>query len=143
MIAAIALLLVCQLSGEVLVRLLELPLPGPVAGLVLLAAGLGIRHAVRRRQSAPDTTGEGPGNPVPAEVHGVAHGILRHLSLLFVPAAVGIVQQADLLRTHGLGLTAALAVSTLAAMVVTALVFRGLSRWSNGAASPQREGDRP
>ena len=36
MIAAITGLLFCQLLGEVLVRALLLPLPGPVAGLGLL-----------------------------------------------------------------------------------------------------------
>ena len=36
MLAALATLLVCQLAGEVIVRALSLPLPGPVVGMALL-----------------------------------------------------------------------------------------------------------
>lgn len=116
MIAAVALLLVCQLAGEVLVRLLSLPLPGPVVGLVLLAVGLGLRRRI------------------PDQVHDAAHGILRNLSLMFVPAAVGIVGQGEVLAAHGWALAAALVVSTLAAMAVAALVFKWASaRFSTGA----------
>lgn len=114
MIPAIALLLICQLAGEAVVRLLEIPLPGPVVGLVLLALGL---LAWRKMAGATSSTVSKP-------IHDAAHGILRNLSLLFVPAAVGIVQQADVLATHGVALIAALVVSTVAAMVVTALTFK-------------------
>jgi putative effector of murein hydrolase LrgA (UPF0299 family) len=40
MIVALTLLLTCQLVGEALARLLALPVPGPVIGLVLLFLGL-------------------------------------------------------------------------------------------------------
>ena len=36
MIASLSLILLCQLAGEVIVRGLGLPMPGPVVGLVLL-----------------------------------------------------------------------------------------------------------
>ena len=36
-------LLVCQLAGEVIARLLQLPLPGPVLGMVILFVGLVVR----------------------------------------------------------------------------------------------------
>ena len=36
MLAALATLLVCQLAGEVIVRALAMPLPGPVVGMALL-----------------------------------------------------------------------------------------------------------
>ena len=44
MLAALATLLVCQLAGEVIVRALSLPLPGPVLGMALLfvPAGVGV-----------------------------------------------------------------------------------------------------
>ncbi len=119
MIPAISLLLLCQLAGEALVRLLDLPLPGPVAGLVLLALGLvGWRNRPRRAASRQSADG------IPKPVHDTAHAILRNLSLLFVPAAVGIVQQADVLVAHGVALVAALVVSTIAAMAVAALTFK-------------------
>ncbi len=53
-----------------------------------------------------------------------AHGILRTLALLFVPAAVGVVQYGPLLAEHGIALVVILVVSTALAMAVTALVFR-------------------
>jgi holin-like protein len=40
MIEAFALLLLCQLAGEILSLGLGLPMPGPVIGLLLLFAGL-------------------------------------------------------------------------------------------------------
>ena len=36
MIASLSLILLCQLVGEVVVRALAVPVPGPVVGLVLL-----------------------------------------------------------------------------------------------------------
>ncbi|WP_321339823.1 CidA/LrgA family protein [Breoghania sp.] len=106
MIAALTLLLLCQLGGEIIVRLLALPLPGPVAGLVLLAAGLAIFGRV------------------PESLRSVSTGILRNLALMFVPASVGIITQIDRLETYGVALAVSIVVSTLAAMTVTALVFR-------------------
>ncbi|AXS40851.1 CidA/LrgA family protein [Breoghania sp. L-A4] len=123
MIPAIALLLLCQLAGEALVRFLDIPLPGPVAGLVLLALGL-VAWRNRPRKTEPPRTYDG----IPKPVHDAAHAILRNLSLLFVPAAVGIVQQADVLAEHGVALIAALVVSTVAAMTVAALTFKIVRR---------------
>ncbi|WP_319773203.1 CidA/LrgA family protein [Breoghania sp.] len=106
MIAALTLLLLCQLGGEIIVRLLALPLPGPVAGLILLAIGLAIFGRV------------------PESLRSISTGILRNLALMFVPASVGIITQVDRLESYGLVLAVSVVVSTLAAMAVTALVFR-------------------
>ena len=46
MIGAIALLLVCQLAGEVIHRLTGLPLPGAVIGMVLLLAPIWVPLAL-------------------------------------------------------------------------------------------------
>ena len=50
MIAAIALLLVCQLLGELIHLATRLPLPGPVIGMFLLLGWL----ALRRRERVDD-----------------------------------------------------------------------------------------
>jgi putative effector of murein hydrolase LrgA (UPF0299 family) len=42
MIANLSLILLCQLAGEVIVRGVALPMPGPVVGLVLLLGFAGI-----------------------------------------------------------------------------------------------------
>lgn len=113
MIAALTLLLVCQLIGEALARLLALPVPGPVIGLALLFLVLQARSAGRRGATAID-----------AHPLGVVAGVLlAHLSLLFVPAGAGIVRHAGTLLAHGPGLIAALVVSTAVTLLATAFVF--------------------
>ena len=116
MIRAITLLLVCQLAGEVLVRWLDVPFPGPVLGMVLLLGGL---LAVKSS------------TPVLAET---ADTLLRNLSLLFVPAAVGVIQHGAVLKTHGAAIVLALLLSTIVTLAVTALVFVAVSRRMAGGA---------
>lgn len=114
MIESLTFLLLAQLAGEVLVRAIGVPVPGPVVGLVLLAAILAWRG-------------------IPARLHETALGLLRNLSLLFVPAGVGVMRQADVLANNWLALSAALAVSTLATLAVTALAFRWAQARFGGA----------
>ena len=82
MIGAIALLLFCQLAGEVIHRLTGLPLPGAVIGLMLLLAWLALVPKERPTLKA------------------VTAWLTAHLSIMFVPAAVGLVQQVGLIRTY-------------------------------------------
>jgi holin-like protein len=103
-------LLACQLAGEVAARGLSLSVPGPVLGMALLAVGLAASAALRRA------------------VEPVATALLRNLSLLFVPAAVGVVQVLPQLAGQGLAIAASILVSTVAALAVTALVFRAVVR---------------
>jgi putative effector of murein hydrolase LrgA (UPF0299 family) len=113
MIASLTLLLACQLAGEVLARLLGLPVPGPVLGMALLFLGLQLRSWRRPDAAAIDTL------PLGA----VAGVLLAHLSLLFVPAGAGIVRHAGTMLAHGPSLIAALVVSTALTLLVTAFVF--------------------
>lgn len=113
MLPAITLLIVLQLVGEVIARGLALPVPGPVIGLVLLLAGLMVRGARGRL-------------PPPA-LEETAQGLLRHLSLLFVPAGVGVTTLLATLRDDGPAILVALAVSAVVTIVVTALVMRALA----------------
>ncbi len=110
MLAGIAALLVCQLVGEALVRLVSLPIPGPVVGMALLF-GLMLGRA-----------------PLPTALGDTADGLLRNLSLLFVPAGVGVVQHLGRLGTDGLRLIAVVVLGTVITLAVTALVFEGLAR---------------
>ena len=110
MLAAIATLLVCQLAGEVVVRVASLPLPGPVVGMALLFA-LMLGRA-----------------PLPLALGNTVDGLLRHLSLLFVPAGVGVVQHLDRLGSDGIRLLAVVVAGTVVTLAVTALVFEGLAR---------------
>jgi holin-like protein len=117
MIEAVTAVLLCQLAGEGLARLFGLPVPGPVIGLALMFAALVIRGRLLPEAPAPQDT------PLGA----LAGFLLANLSLLFVPAGVGIIGQSEVLARHGTGLIAALVVSTAATLAVTALVFKAVS----------------
>jgi holin-like protein len=114
MIEALLFLLACQLVGEALVHGLALQLPGPVLGMGLLFLNL-----LWRGRGTPS-----PERPeIPGELGEVSDRLLQNLSLLFVPAAVGIIQHLGRLREFGLQIAAVLVVSTLATLMVTALIF--------------------
>jgi holin-like protein len=121
MIEACALLLICQLAGETAVRLVHAPIPGPVAGMALLLAILAVRGRV------PEALGD------------TTDAILRNMSLMFVPAGVGIVQQFGLIAANGVKLAIVLVVSTIIAMVVTGRVFQALAR----RTEPRAEASEP
>jgi putative effector of murein hydrolase LrgA (UPF0299 family) len=110
MILNIAIILAAQLLGEILARLLTLPIPGPVIGMALLLAGV---MAIK---------------PLAERILPTSQGILAHLSLLFVPAGVGVISHADALGASGLALMAALVGSTLLALIAGALTFVALAR---------------
>ena len=107
----IALLLLCQLVGEVLVVWSGLPVPGPVVGMVLLFVGLGLHGGV------PDGLGR------------VVDGLLSHLSLLFVPAGVGVMLHLAMLREEWLAISTALVLSTVLTVAVTGVFMAALIRW--------------
>ncbi len=108
MLRALTGLILCQFAGEVIARVAGLPMPGPVLGLVLLLAILVARG--------------GPGEAM----RSTAGGLLRHLSLLFVPAGVGVITQLDALGGDWLAIAAAITVSTALGLGVTALVMQRL-----------------
>lgn len=116
MLHAILALLACQLAGEILVRIAALPLPGPVVGLLLLLIGL----ILRRRP--------------PTDLERTANGLLSHLSLLFVPAGVGVIVHLERIRADWLPIAVALVGSTVLTIAVTAVVFRLVSRVTGGSA---------
>ncbi len=118
MIVSLCLLLLCQLVGEGTARALHLPVPGPVIGMVLLFVILLLRDKTR---FLPRETRDG-------SLAGVCRGLLQNLSLLFVPAGVGVVQRLDLLARYGLGLGVAILVSTVITLVVSVAAFRVASK---------------
>ena len=111
MLQGLAVLLLCQSAGEALSRLLKLglnlPLPGPVLGMLALA-GLLCWPPLRR------PVGE------------AADGLLAHLSLLFVPVGVGVMVHGALIAQYGPRMLLALLLSTWIGLAVCALVLRAL-----------------
>jgi putative effector of murein hydrolase LrgA (UPF0299 family) len=110
MLATIGLLLACQLVGEIVTRSTGAPIPGPVAGLALLLAILLLRPGLA--QTIRPTIGI----------------MLANLSLLFVPAGVGVVGNLDVLAEDGPALVVVLVVSTLLSMLTAVGTFVLASR---------------
>lgn len=110
MIRALTILFLCQLAGEAVVRALGVAFPGPVLGMALFVAGL---FALGRSSADLDAT---------------VDGILRNLSLLFVPAAVGLIQQGGVIRENWVAILVAIVASTLLTLIVTVLTFRAVAR---------------
>lgn len=108
MLLTFAILLVFQCLGEGLAFVLGLPVPGPVVGMLLLFAAL---LASPRLHALVEPAGT---------------ELLRHLSLLFVPAGVGIIAAASSGSGHWLAIGASLVVSTLLTLAVTAIILRRL-----------------
>jgi len=113
-------LLACQLAGEAMARGLGLPAPGPVIGLALMTLGLALWNRLY-----PISDSE----LAESEVGRASTGLLGSLSLLFVPAGVGVVQYFGLLREHGVALALALVISTVLTLAATVGVFVGVKRW--------------
>ena len=106
MLAALTLLLLFQLAGEAIALYFALPVPGPVIGMGLLFAALAWRGG------ASD------------ELRATAQNLLQHLSLLFVPAGVGVMLHIERIADEWQPIVVALVASTFAAITVTALVLR-------------------
>jgi holin-like protein len=119
MIASLSLILLCQLAGEVFVRGLGLPMPGPVIGLMILLGLLLARDRFALLARGP-LQGDG--------VESVSRVMLANLSLLFVPAGVGVVQKLNLVAEHGIALLAVLAISVMVTLLVTVASFLVVSR---------------
>ena len=109
-LTGVTILLIYQLIGEVGVRLLQLPVPGPVLGMILLFLTLTlIRSATASLDSA-------------------STALLSHLSLLFVPAGVGMMVHFDRIANEWLPIVAALLLSTVITMCTAAAVMSGTRR---------------
>jgi holin-like protein len=128
MIASLSLILLCQLAGEAFVRGLGLPVPGPVIGLMLLLLLLLARDRFATLARGP-LQGDG--------VESVSRGLLANLSLLFVPAGVGVVQKLDLIVDHGIAFLGVLVISVLVTLLVTVATFLVASRlMTRGEGAP-------
>ncbi|MFN3712344.1 MAG: CidA/LrgA family protein [Alcanivoracaceae bacterium] len=110
MLDGLLILLAFQFAGEWLVRTLDLPLPGPVVGMVLLLLALTTRAAVLQR------------------VAPAANLLIGNLTLLFFPIGIGIVLEWDRYSEHGLALVVSIVVGTVVALVLVTLLLKVLLR---------------
>ncbi len=126
-----------QLAGELLHRVMHLPLSGPLIGMTLLFGFLVAR-----------------GGPS-AELQSTARSLLACLALLFVPAGVGVVTHLDLISAYWLpilvatiggavaSLAAAGATLLLAERLATRLARHGRAATTVAAELQSRPADRP
>jgi len=101
----------CQLVGELVVRTLDVPVPGPVVGMLLLFLLLQLRR------SGDDAT-----------VVRAADGLLKHLQLFFIPAGVGVIVYLDAIRDDAVPIVGAMLVSWLVGLAVVGWLTVGLER---------------
>ena len=122
MLLCFIILLAFQFLGETLTRFFGLPIPGPVIGMMLLFFTL-IQFP-----------------RLLAKLENAAMAMLQHLSLLFIPAGVGIMVSVSQIGHHWLAILVSMVASTVLTMVVTALSFNYLQGLSNpGAKDKQAE----
>src|SRR6202171_5425069 len=110
MIAGLVRILFFQGLGELVSHFLLTLIPGPVVGLVLLLGWFTVRKSIA------------------GDVDTVATALVQNLGLLFVPAAVGVVMFWPQLRTHAVAVVAALVVSAVLTIAVSALVLKIISK---------------
>ena len=110
MLAYLTLIFVCQLIGEFFVTGFALPVPGPVVGMLILLIGLLVKGSV------------------PTDLGRVADALIANLSLLFIPAGVGVLLHGKLISRELVPISVALVVSTLLAIAVTGGLMSLLSR---------------
>ncbi|WP_346425733.1 CidA/LrgA family protein [Halomonas caseinilytica] len=103
-----SMLLACQMLGELVTRGLALSVPGPVIGMVILLAALVVR------------------GKVPSSLRVTGEGLLRYLTLLFVPAGVGLMVHGALIGADLLPIAVTLVGSTAMTLAVTAWVLSRL-----------------
>jgi putative effector of murein hydrolase LrgA (UPF0299 family) len=124
MIAGLVEILLFQGLGELVSHFLVTMIPGPVIGLILLLAWFQLRKKV----------------PEPVDL--VASALVKHLGLLFIPAAVGVVIYWPQIRSHSLAVGVALVVSVVMTIAVTALVLKIVAREELGPGLRRDDGER-
>lgn len=101
-LTVITILLVYQLVGELIVLGFDLPIPGPVVGMLLLLLSLILKKPFATQLEKPTEL------------------LLSHLSLLFIPAGVGVMVHFVRLQEEWLAISVALVVSTVLGLLITA-----------------------
>jgi holin-like protein len=101
MIRGLTLLLLFQLCGEFVSRVLDLPIPGNVLGMGLLLLGL-LTNVVDIKwfEEAADI-------------------LLSNMALFFVPAGVGVMVYGNLIASEWIPISVATVMSTFVVMAVT------------------------
>lgn len=110
MLQSIAIILGAQTLGELINRLTGVSVPGPVIGMLLLLIAFFLWDGLIDR------------------IRPTAGVLLAHLSLLFVPAGVGIIRHGERFMNEGVAIAVTIAVTSVVAMLVTIAAVKGTER---------------
>ena len=110
-INGLTILLVYQLIGEITARYFSLPIPGPVLGMLMLFVTLAIKGSVH------------------STLEKTATGLLSHLSLLFIPAGVGMMVHFDRIANEWIAISIALVLSTIITLIGSATIMSIVSKF--------------
>lgn len=110
LVAGFGLIFLFQILGEGVTRISHLPVSGSVTGMILLALALGFRIL-----------------PI-SLVEDASQLLLRHLSLFFVPAGVGLLAYGTLLKKNWIPITLAIVGGTVVTLLGTGMIHEVLNR---------------
>ncbi|UVI33694.1 CidA/LrgA family protein [Paenibacillus spongiae] len=116
-IAQVALLIVIAQASDALVRWLHLPIPGSIAGIILLFLLLQF-HIIRLEW-----------------VERGSKFLVAEMLLFFIPATVGIINYKSLVIDSGLSITLTIIGSTFAVMLCAGLIGQWITGRKEKAAS--------
>lgn len=102
----LAIILAICFIGEVLNKLLNIPIPGNVIGMIILLISL--LTGLIKLEAIED----------------VAEFLLKHLAFFFVPAGVGIISSMDIIKANLFPMLVVILVSTIVVMVVTGITVQ-------------------
>lgn len=114
MLKGIIILLVFQFFGEIIVKLFDWLVPGPVIGMLLLLIFLILRKS---------------------SFHSLDRAVflhLRYLPMLFIPAAMGIITQIDTLEKEFWAIIISLVFGTIIALIFSAKLMDYLTNKKQG-----------
>jgi len=113
MLQGFSILFCFYILGELLVIFLDSPIPGSVAGMLLLFGFLCWR------------------DQAPKALVKTSEKLLVYLPLLLVPAGVGVIQYLDLLQEQLLAITASLIVGTTLSMIFISWFTRKFTKFEH------------
>jgi holin-like protein len=118
MLKGIFIIFFFQLIGEVVQQYFVLLIPGPVVGLILLLMTL----ICTRGLTSPAI------GTLTKSIFQSADGILRYLSLLFIPIGVGVIMHLQYLENNILSVMAIILIGTVTSLGLTAVLFERLTK---------------
>jgi len=111
LVREIILILLFVVMGDFLYKVVHIPIPGNILGMILLLVAL-MTGVIKLEQ-----------------IEGICHFLLSHLAIFFIPASVGLLNVTGILEGTWYILLFIAVASTLIVMVTTSITVNFLRRW--------------